>query len=96
MRMNINHAKKAGIIVREYKILEKKDRALEAEFNRITDEWLQGKKSSMLKFTMGTLGLDNPMDRRYFYAVDESGRMAAYIVFVPFLGKNGYMADMTR
>ena len=34
----------------------------------------------MLKFTMGTLGLDNPMDRRYFYAVDESGRMAAYIV----------------
>lgn len=45
MRMNINHAKKAGIIVREYKILEKKDRALEAEFNRITDEWLQGKKA---------------------------------------------------
>lgn len=44
-----------------------------------------GQKSSMLKFTMGTLGLDNPMDRRYFYAVDESGRMAAYIVFVPFL-----------
>ena len=55
MRMNINHAKKAGIIVREYKILEKKDRVLEAEFNR-TDEWLQGQKSSMLKFTMGTLG----------------------------------------
>ena len=96
MRMNINHAKKAGITVCEYKILEKKDPALEAEFNRITDEWLQGKKSSMLKFTMGTLGLDNPMDRRYFYAVDESGTMVAYIVFVPFLGKNGYMADMTR
>lgn len=96
MRMNINHAKKAGSTVREYKILEKKDPALEAEFNRITDEWLQGKKSSMLKFTMGTLGLDNPMDRRYFYAVDERGSMVAYIVFVPFLGKNGYMADMTR
>ena len=45
---------------------------------------------------MGTLGLDDPMDRRYFYAVDESGSMVAYIVFVPFLGKNGYMADMTR
>ena len=80
----------------EYKILEKRNAALEVEFNRITDEWLEGKKSSMLKFTMGTLGLDDPMDRRYFYAVDESGSMVAYIVFVPFLGKNGYMADMTR
>ena len=50
----------------------------------------------MLKFTMGTLGLDQPMDRRYFYALDENGSMVAYIVFVPFLGKNGYMADMTR
>ena len=96
MRMNINHAKKAGIDVYEYKILEKRNAALEVEFNRITDEWLEGKKSSMLKFTMGTLGLDDPMDRRYFYAVDESGSMVAYIVFVPFLGKNGYMADMTR
>ena len=94
--MNINHAKKAGIDVYEYKILEKRNAALEVEFNRITDEWLEGKKSSMLKFTMGTLGLDDPMDRRYFYAVDESGSMVAYIVFVPFLRKNGYMADMTR
>lgn len=87
--------RKSGIDVYEYKILEKRNAALEVEFNRITDEWLEGKKSSMLKFTMGTLGLDDPMDRRYFYAVDESGSMVAYIVFVPFLGKNGYMADMT-
>ena len=72
--------KKAGIDVYEYKILEKRNAALEVEFNRITDEWLEGKKSSMLKFTMGTLGLDDPMDRRYFYAVDESGSMVAYIV----------------
>ncbi len=71
---------KAGIDVYEYKILEKRNAALEVEFNRITDEWLEGKKSSMLKFTMGTLGLDDPMDRRYFYAVDESGSMVAYIV----------------
>lgn len=96
MRMNINHAKKAGVTVHEYKILEKRDLQIEADLNRITDEWLKGKKSSMLKFTMGTLGLDHPMDRRYFYALDENGSMVAYIVFVPFLGKNGYMADMTR
>ena len=55
-----------------------------------------GQKKLHAEIYHGYLGLDNPMDRRYFYAVDESGRMAAYIVFVPFLGKNGYMADMTR
>ena len=50
----------------------------------------------MLQFTMGTVGLENPMDKRYFYAVNADGKMVAFIVFVPFLGKNGYMADVTR
>ena len=45
---------------------------------------------------MGTVGLENPMDKRYFYAVNADGKMVAFIVFVPFLGKNGYMADVTR
>ena len=50
----------------------------------------------MLQFTMGTVGLENPMDKRYFYALNSDGKMVAFIVFVPFLGKNGYMADVTR
>lgn len=96
MRMNINHATKAGVTVHEYKVLEKRDPTLEAEFDRITNEWLEGKKSGMLQFIMGTVGLENPMDKRYFYAVNADGKMVAFIVFVPFLGKNGYMADVTR
>ena len=96
MRMNINHATKAGVTVHEYKVLEKRDPTLEAEFDRITNEWLEGKKSGMLQFTMCTFGLENPMDKRYFYAVNADGKMVAFIVFVPFLGKNGYMADVTR
>ena len=96
MRMNINHATKAGVTVHEYKVLEKRDPAIDKEFDRITNEWLEGKKSGMLQFTMGTVGLENPMDKRYFYALNSDGKMVAFIVFVPFLGKNGYMADVTR
>ena len=96
MRMNINHATKAGVTVHEYKVLEKRNPALDREFDRITDEWLDGKKSGMLQFTMGTVGLEDPMDKRYFYALNSDGKMVAFIVFVPFLGKNGYMADVTR
>ena len=96
MRMNINHATKAGVTVHEYKVLEKRESFLDQEFDRITNEWLDGKKSGMLQFTMGTVGLDAPMDKRYFYALNADGKMVAFIVFVPFLGKNGYMADVTR
>lgn len=96
MRMNINHATKAGVTVSEYKPLEKRDPEIEQAFDRVTDEWLGQKKSSLLSFTMGTAGLENPMDKRYFYARDKDNQIVAFIVFVPFLGKDGYMADVTR
>ena len=96
MRMNINHAKKAGVTVAEYRPLSARDPALERELDRVTQEWLGQKKSDLLRFTMGTVGLDDPMDKRYFYAKNDQGKVVAFIVFVPFLGKNGYMADVTR
>ncbi len=96
MRMNINHAKKAGVTVEEYKIQEKKDLAIEAELNRISEEWLEGKKTSLLQFVLGTVGLENPMDKRYFYARNKDGKIVAFVVFVPFMGLSGYMADVTR
>lgn len=96
MRMNINHAAKAGVTVSEYRPLEKRDPEIEQAFDRVTDEWLGQKKSSLLSFTMGTAGLEKPMDKRYFYARDKDNQIVAFIVFVPFLGKDGYMADVTR
>lgn len=96
MRMNINHATKAGVTVEEYKPLEQRDPDIEAAFDRVSAEWLGQKKSSLLSFTMGTAGLENPMDKRYFYARDKENNIVAFIVFVPFLGKDGYMADVTR
>ena len=96
MRMNINHAAKAGVTVSEYRPLEKRDPEIEQAFDRVTDEWLGQKKSSLLSFTMGTAGLEKPMDKRYFYARDKDNQIVAFFVFVPFLGKDGYMADVTR
>lgn len=46
MRMNINHATKAGVTVHEYKVLEKRAPAIDKEFNRITNEWLEVKKAA--------------------------------------------------
>lgn len=96
MRMNINHAVKAGVTVAEYCPLQCREPAVEAAMSRITEEWLGDKKSGLLSFTMGTVGLENPMDRRYFYAKDSEGSICAFNVYCPYDGKKGYMADITR
>lgn len=40
MRMNINHAKKAGVTIHEYCPLTNRDPDIEAAFDRVTHEWL--------------------------------------------------------
>lgn len=96
IRLNINHATKAGLQILEYEPLKEKNLALEKEITAVSGEWFSIKKSSELVFTMGGIGFDDPMERRYFYAVNQEGMIEGFIVFVPFAGMNGYMADVTR
>jgi phosphatidylglycerol lysyltransferase len=96
VRLNINHATKAGVIVKEYDPRNERNPELEKNIMEVSQEWFTMKKSSELVFTMGGIGFDNPMDRRYFYAVDAENNIEGFIVFVPFGGMNGYMADVTR
>jgi phosphatidylglycerol lysyltransferase len=96
VRAAFNHATKAGIVVDEYKPLENRDFGIEAELKEVSGEWLDDKNSTELTFTLGTLALDEPLDRRYFYARSEEGRMEAFIVYIPYACMNGYMADVTR
>ena len=96
IRLNINHATKAGIKVLEYEPLKERNPVLEKEITVVSQEWFTMKKSSELVFTMGGIDFDNPMDRRYFYAVNTENRVEGFIVFVPFAGMNGYMTDVTR
>lgn len=96
VRLNINHATKAGIQIKEYSPLKKRNTELEREITEVSEEWFTMKKSGELVFTMGGIGFDQPMDRRYFYAVNSENKIEGFIVFVPFGGMNGYMADVTR
>jgi len=96
MRAQVNHANKAGLTTHEYRPHAGKDPVLEEQFHRVSEQWLEGKKSGQLGFTLGSVGLDNPLDRRYFYAKDPVGAVVAFHVFTPFAGMNGYMADITR
>ena len=96
VRQAINNANRLNIQVSEYKILEKRDYDIEKEIMEVSKEWLSIKKSGELSFMLGSIGLDNPMDKRYFVAFDENKKMLGFIVFVPFNGGKGYYADVTR
>jgi len=96
IRNAINHASALGITISEYKPLEKRDKLIEQQINDVSDEWLKNKNSSELSFMLGTISLGNSMDRRYFAAYDNEKKMLGFIVFSPFVGGNGYLADITR
>jgi len=96
IRNAINHAGRLGIDVVEYKPLQQKDKHIEEQIMEVSQEWLDMKKSGELSFMLGTVSLDNPMDRRYFVAFDPDNQILGFVVFVPFNGGKGYMADVTR
>ena len=96
IRNAINHASALKITISEYKPLEKRDKFIEQQINDVSDEWLKDKNSSELSFMLGTISLDNPMDKRYFAAYNNEKEMLGFIVFSPFAGGQGYLADITR
>lgn len=96
VRLNINHATKAGLKILEYEPLKQRNAVLEKQILEVSQEWFSMKKSSELVFTMGGIGFDDPMERRYFYALNSEDLVEGFIVFVPFKGMRGYMTDVTR
>ena len=96
VRAAVNHAVKAGLAVREYCPLQGRDTALEAQLNEISAQWLAAKGGHELGFMLGGAGLDDPMDRRYFYAADAQGQVWGFVVLLPYGGGTCYLADVTR
>jgi phosphatidylglycerol lysyltransferase len=96
VRAAINHATKEGIEVWEYEPLKGKDLLLEKQMQSITDEWLVKKGGMEMGFMLGGMGLHEPMDRRYFYALDREGNMLGFVVFLPYMQGKAYLADITR
>lgn len=96
VRAAINHANKNGITVSEYKPNLNRDKEIEKEIQEVSDEWLQQKKGGELSFMMGSIGFDNPMDRRYFVARNANGKMLGFVVFNPYDSKKAYLAEVTR
>lgn len=95
IRTAINKSKKLGVEVHEYKIEEGRDEFIENSFKEITDAWIKNKGAMMMEFTVGSMNLEAPENRRYFYSILD-GVIIAFVVFVPYDNRKGYIADITR
>lgn len=95
VRANINHARKLGLTVHEYEPLKHRQPEIEQQIRAISNQWM-AKKGAELGFMLGGLALENPFERRYFYALDETGKMLGFIIFLPYQNGQAYMADVTR
>lgn len=96
VRAAINHANRNGIFVKEYQPLISRDLSIEKEIMEISENWLQNKKNPEMHFMLGSIGLENPLDRRYFYAKSNDDKMLGFVVFLPYLNGLSYLAEVTR
>lgn len=85
-----------GLTAHEYKPWEKRDAAIEKQFVDITDKWLSGKHTARLQFAVGSLMLDKPCDKRYFYAIDQDGVIQGINVLNPYQGGRAWIVDIMR
>ena len=96
VRAAINRAAKDGIVVEEYKPNEGRNLEIEKGIEFVSNSWFKSKRGTQLKFMLGTIGLEKPMDRRYFVARDANGMIQGFVVFIPFSSGKGYLAEVTR
>jgi len=96
VRYAFNRATREGVTVREYKPHLHHDSSIEEDIRTISRLWLKSKKSSELSFTLGSVGLEEPLDKRYFLAYDIDDHCVGFVVFTPFSNQMGYHADVTR
>ena len=96
VRSSYHTAVNYGLTVQEYQPQAKRDENIERQIHEITDAWLAEKHTARLQFAVGSLMLDRPCDKRYFYAVDPEGVIQGINVLNPYLGGKGWIVDIMR
>lgn len=96
VRAAINHARKAGIVIKEYKPNELRLPEIEKQILEISKAWIRQKSMPEMKFMLGSNNLDMPLSRRYFYAVNMENEILGYVVFNPYMDGKSMIAEVTR
>ncbi|AGY57574.1 bifunctional lysylphosphatidylglycerol flippase/synthetase MprF [Gloeobacter kilaueensis] len=96
VRSSASTARRRGVSVRLHDPLAPGSAWTNARLQEISDEWLAERGALReLSFTLGTLSLANPGERRYFVA-EQEGRAIAFLTFAPIYSRSGMYLDLMR
>ncbi|MCX7923442.1 MAG: DUF2156 domain-containing protein [Clostridia bacterium] len=95
LRQKLRRAEKLGTRIVEYIPSIRRDWDIEEKVEVLSREWFLHKKGQ-LTFTLGDLNFDNPLNRRFFVALDEKEDVVAILMFSPFDSQKGYFLDVMR
>ena len=95
VRSSGNTARNRGVTVREYSPKEPAASSINPQLEVISRQWLETRGISELSFTLGTLSLDQPGDRRYFIAEYEN-QVIAFLTYSPIYARQGVYLDLMR
>jgi phosphatidylglycerol lysyltransferase len=95
VRSSGNTARKRGVNVREYYPTDPEALLINPQLEAISNKWLETRGISELSFTLGTLSLEQPGDRRYFIA-EQSNQVVAFVTYSPIYARQGVYLDLMR
>lgn len=95
VRSSGNTARNRGVTVREYFPLAREGMMINPRLETISQQWLQGRGMGELSFTLGTLSLSHPGDRRYFIA-EQAGQVIGFLTYTPIYARQGVYLDLMR
>lgn len=95
VRSSGNTARNRGVTVREYLPLSRESTSINPQLEAISQQWLEGRGVGELSFTLGSLSLDHPRDRRYFIAEHE-GQVIGFLTYTPVYARDGVYLDLMR
>jgi phosphatidylglycerol lysyltransferase len=103
VRSSAATARKRGVTVREYFPQSAEASLINPQLEAISKQWLTTRGISELSFTLGTLSLDCPGERRYFIAeyggeaiAPGAAQAIAFLTYTPIYRRQGVYLDLMR
>jgi phosphatidylglycerol lysyltransferase len=93
VRSSAKTARNKGVTVRQIQPLREPE--ICQQLTDLDERWLALRGSERLRFTLGSLGLQNPGDRFYFVA-ECAGRVVAFVTYTPIYTRYGAYLDLMR
>jgi phosphatidylglycerol lysyltransferase len=95
VRSSAKTAMHKGVQIRQFRPLGPGAEAIAEQLKDIDQRWLHRRGMERLKFTLGSLSLENPGDRVYFLA-EREGEVVAFVTYAPIYMRKGVYLDLMR